>query len=460
MGSIELEVESLDSHADVSTAPRGADPARRCAFTLRSVIARISPQQRWYSKDMTVAAPPSAPARAPISRALIRPFQRLSAAVAAHGAADIMVAVALANTLFFAAPADAARHQVVLYLALAMLPVALLTPVVDTVLAKHARQLRHTLIVASAARAGIAAGLVLWADTVALYPLALLLLVASRAHGIARISLVPDVLPEDKPLIWANTWLSVAMTGGAALGAGIATIVVALTGTPGALVAAACFYAFSAVAAVGRSVHAAPVLVREIDLVGGERLPARTVAAGTALAVIRFATGFLTFLLAFAAKDDPAFFSAIVAAAVIGGALGTFAAGASRSLMPAWLLPPVLLAVLAAMAASAAVDVHSVWGFAVAATAAFSWSAGKVAFDGSTQALTCPRGRRKAVARYAVGFQLCWVIGGAAAIPPIDSSYAMGALAVGCALGLVGALRQANLRAPSLATTLAALSER
>lgn len=410
---------------------------------------------------MTVTAPSPAPAPARLPRALtrpFRPFRRLGAAVAAHAAADVMVAVALANTLFFAAPADAARHQVVLYLALAMLPVALLTPVVDALLARHARQLRHTLVLASAARAGIAAGLVLWADTAALYPLALLLLVASRAHGIARISLVPDVLPEGKPLIWANTALSVAMTGGAALGAGIATVVVAVTGSSGALAAAASFYAVSALAAFGRSAQA-PVLAREIDLVGAARLPARTVAAGTALAVIRFATGFLTFLLAFAAKDNPAFFSAIVAAAVIGGALGTFAASAARSVLPAWLLPPVLLAALAAMSASAAVDVDSIWGFAVAATAAFAWSAGKVAFDGSTQALTCPRGRRKVVARYAVGFQLCWVIGGAAAIPPIDPSYALAALTVGCALGVVGALRQANLRTPSLATPRAALSD-
>ncbi len=414
---------------------------------------------------MTVAAPPSAPAPVRFSRALIRPFalpfHRLTAAVAAHAAADVMVAVALANTLFFAAPADAARQQVVTYLALAMLPVALLTPFVDALLARHARQLRHTLVVSAAARAAIAAGLVMWAGTAALYPLALLLLVASRAHGIARIALVPDVLPENRPLVWANTWLSAAMTGGAALGAGIATAVVALTGSSGALVAASVFYGLSALAATGRSLcHANPILAREIDLVGSARLPARTVAAGTALAVIRFATGFLTFLLAFTAKDNPAFFSAIVAAAVIGGGLGTFAAGAARSVMPAWLLPPVLLAVLAAVSASAAVDVHSIWGFAVAATAAFAWSAGKVAFDGSTQALTCPRGRRRIVARYAVGFQLCWVLGGAAAIPPVDPSYALAALSVGCALGVIGAFRQANLRAPSLATTLAALSER
>lgn len=393
------------------------------------------------------------------NRRFFRPFHRLSAAVATHAAGDVMVAIALANTLFFAAPTDAARQQVVLYLALAMFPVALLTPVVDGLLARHAGQLRHTLVLASAVRVGLAFALVGAAHTAALYPLALALLVTSRVHGIARVAYIPEILPGDRSLVWANTWLSATVNVGAAVGAAIASAVVALTGaSSGALIAAVACYSLSTLALLRPlpGEKAIAPAAREIALDGdAARLPARTVGAGLALAVTRFATGFLTFLLAFATKDNPAQFTAIVVAAVIGGALGTFTAGAARSLMPTWLLSPVLLAVLAAVAASAAVDVHSIWGFAVALTSAFAWSAGKVAFDGMTQQLTCPAGRRRVVSRYTVGFQICWIAGAAAALAPVDPTYALAALAVGCTLGVVGALRQAEVKLPSLASLLA-----
>jgi hypothetical protein len=379
--------------------------------------------------------------------------------VAAHAAADVMVAIALANTMFFAAPTDAARQQVVLYLTLAMLPVALLTPVVDGLLARHSGQLRHTLIASSAIRAGLACALIGNTGTAALYPLAIALLVTSRVHGIARTAYVPDVLPAERSLVWANQLLSATVAVAGAVGAGVATGVVAVTGSSyGALVAAAVCYGVSTVAVLAPlpgERHLSPA-ERELELdPEAARLPARILGAGVALAVIRFSTGFLTLLLAFATRHNHAEFSAMAIAAVIGGALGTFTAGAARQLMPAWMLPPALLAVLAAMAGSAAVDVHSAWGIALALTSAFVWSAGKVSFDGATQQLTCPRGRRRVVARWTVSFQICWIVGAAVALIPVDPTYALTALSVGCALGLIGAIKQAEVKLPSLASLLA-----
>ncbi|HVE24357.1 MAG TPA: hypothetical protein VNC22_03090, partial [Sporichthya sp.] len=270
---------------------------------------------------------------------------------------------------------------------------------------------------------------------------------------------VPDVLPADKSLVWANQLLSATVAVAGAVGAGVATGVVALTGSSyGALVAAAVCYGISTVAVLAPlpgEKHLSPA-ERELEMdPEAARLPARTIGAGVALAVIRFSTGFLTLLLAFATRDNHAEFSAMAIAAVLGGALGTFTAGAVRQLMPAWMLPPVLLGVLAAMAGSAAVDVHSAWGIALALTSAFVWSAGKVSFDGATQQLTCPRGRRRVIARYTVGFQICWIVGAAAALTPVEPTYALTALALGCALGLIGAIKQAEVKLPSLASLLA-----
>ncbi len=56
--------------------------------------------------------------KAPVS------FQRLAVVQAFHSVGDAMVAVALANTLFFNVPIGEARDKVGLYLALTMTPFA------------------------------------------------------------------------------------------------------------------------------------------------------------------------------------------------------------------------------------------------------------------------------------------------------------------------------------------------
>ena len=62
------------------------------------------------------------------------PFRRLTQVQIGHAAADAAVAVALANTLFFAVPLGEARDKVALYLVMTMAPFALLSPLVGPIL--------------------------------------------------------------------------------------------------------------------------------------------------------------------------------------------------------------------------------------------------------------------------------------------------------------------------------------
>ncbi len=160
---------------------------------------------------------------------LIRPlreapvaFQRLAVVQAMHGVGDAMVAVALANTLFFNVPIGEARDKVGLYLALTMTPFAVLSPLVGPWLDRRRGAYRLGIIVSALGRAVLALLLATRTDVLALYPLAFGLLVLSRVHGISRSAIVPNAIGDEKPLIWANAWLSVISVVGAAVGAGIA----------------------------------------------------------------------------------------------------------------------------------------------------------------------------------------------------------------------------------------------
>src|SRR5919109_429868 len=61
-------------------------------------------------------------------------FPRLAAAPAVNIAADALVAVALAGSIFFSVSADAARPKVLRYLGVTMVPFAVVAPVIGPAL--------------------------------------------------------------------------------------------------------------------------------------------------------------------------------------------------------------------------------------------------------------------------------------------------------------------------------------
>ncbi|MEJ7788188.1 MAG: hypothetical protein WKF96_25590 [Solirubrobacteraceae bacterium] len=103
------------------------------------------------------------------------------------------MAVALANTLFFAVPLGEARDKVALYLVMTMAPFALLSPFVGPILDRTRGAYRVAIIGAGLGRGLLAVLLSSRTDRLTLYPLAFGLLVLSRIHGVSRSALVPRV---------------------------------------------------------------------------------------------------------------------------------------------------------------------------------------------------------------------------------------------------------------------------
>ena len=140
------------------------------------------------------------------------PFRRLAEVQILHAAGDGMVAVALANTLFFAVPVGEARDKVALYLALTMAPFAVLSPLVGPWLDRRPGAYRVAILMGAAGRAILAVLLSTRTERLTLYPLAFGLLVLSRVHGVSRSALVPDALPPGKQPMWGNARLAVVLS--------------------------------------------------------------------------------------------------------------------------------------------------------------------------------------------------------------------------------------------------------
>lgn len=157
--------------------------------------------------------------------------------------------VALADTLFFGVPLDGARGRVALFLAVTVAPVTLLTPALAALIARR-RWTGGTAMAALALTRAIAASVLLLAANhiVLLYPLALIVLAASRVYGICKTAILPTVLPRGRPLVIGNTHSSVATTLGMAVGVAAAAGATHVADSRAALVIGATAYAMAALA--------------------------------------------------------------------------------------------------------------------------------------------------------------------------------------------------------------------
>jgi hypothetical protein len=144
-------------------------------------------------------------------------------------AGDLLVTLALANSLFFSVKPDEARSKVALYLLITMVPFTLLAPLIGPLLDRLRGGRRFAMAVTALTRALLC---LVMAKTIsggglALYPAAFGCLVAAKAYGVSRAAVIPRVLPPGSTLVRANSRISltalastiVATPIGAGLGA-------------------------------------------------------------------------------------------------------------------------------------------------------------------------------------------------------------------------------------------------
>jgi MFS family permease len=379
-----------------------------------------------------------------------------------NAAADALLTVALANTLFFSVDVNQARSRVAIYLLVTMAPFAVVAPVVGPVLDKFRHGRRYALAATHLARAFLAwviAGAVASKGGFELYPAAFGALICSKAYGVSKSAVVPRVLPPSITLVRGNARMSLWGIIAAAVAAPIGQGLSWATGSPAwTLRLATLFYLAGIVFAFRlpsrvdsnegesrlrrRDVapddapppveegetqvlrHARPAqssIFRRIlpPLHGiGARMPTML----RAIAGLRAFSGFLALFLAFIIRTHPlGVFSTnvdlgiIVAAATVGSALGTA--------LGAWIKTraPEPIAIASLCASSAIGIATAIWfGLLTAALAlliaSLASSMGKLALDSVIQHDAADDVRTSAFARSETVLQLSWVLGGFIAI--------------------------------------------
>jgi len=381
------------------------------------------------------------------------PFRRLATVQVLHALGDAIVAVALANTLFFSVPLGEARDKVALYLALTMAPFAVLSPFVGPLLDRRSGAYRVAIVLAAAGRILLAALLTTRTDRLSLYPLAFGLLVLSRVHGVSRSALVPEALPPGKQLMWGNAWLAVLSVVGGAVGAGLAAAANAVSGPGVALWGAVLVFAVSTVPAFRLPGRGGDDDTAATSDDYRALLTPRLLAGGVAMAASRATVGFLTFLMAFllrAQGETGRGFAIVIASAGVGGFLGSVLGPVLRGIMRESMLLLSALAAAGAVAVWAAPSFDLTKGAIVAAVVGASAGAGRLAFDSLLQREAPSSVRGRTFARYETIFQLCWVGGaGLATAVPFGAASGLRTLALLAGIGIVLAVKGLLRRSPA-----------
>ncbi len=351
-------------------------------------------------------------------------FTRLARVHALSAAADALFATALAGSLFFSIPVGEARTKVFAYLAGAMAPFTVLSPLIGPAIDRVAGGRRLMVIISLALRSAFAFLLITNFDDLAVFlPLAFGILVLQKGYSVARSALVPTTVSSDSELVRANSKLSVLSGVMGFIAAGPGALALWLVGPEGSLVLASIVYGiglvFSTRLPQARVARTRPSLGERTELHSASIL----LAAG-GMGLLRGIVGFLAILVAFSLRsgDEPLWhYGAVGAGAVAGSLVGSLVAPRLREVMrEEAILISVLVATVIASLLSAVVLEGVAAPMLLATVVGVAAAAGKQAFDAILQRDAPEANRGRAFARFETRFQIFWVIGAAIAVIPMD----------------------------------------
>ncbi|MCV6984479.1 MFS transporter [Mycobacterium shinjukuense] len=374
--------------------------------------------------------------------------------VMANFAVDSAMAVALANTLFFAAATGESKSRVALYLLITIAPFAVIAPLIGPALDRLQHGRRVALALSFGLRTVLAVVLIINYDGATgsfpswvLYPCALAMMVLSKSFSVLRSAVTPRVMPPTIDLVRVNSRLTVfgllgGTIAGGAVAAGVEFVGTHLLELPGALfVVVAITIAGAALsmripgwvevttgevpATLSYHRHSGPVRrgrPEEVKKVGGtlrQPLGRNIITSLWGNCTIKVMVGFLFLYPAFVAKAHDAdgwvqlsMLGIIGAAAAIGNFAGNFTSARLQLGRPAVLVVRCTV-VVTALAAAAAVAGN--WLMAAIATLITSGSSAvaKASLDASLQHDLPEESRASGFGRSESTLQLAWVLGGA-----------------------------------------------
>jgi hypothetical protein len=328
----------------------------------------------------------------------------------ASAAGDALVAIALADSVFFSVPVSQAKIKVALYLGLTMAPLAVAAPILVPLLDRTGFH-RVLSFGAAAGRTVAAVYAAPRFSSLLLFPLAFALLVLSRIHAITKNGLTMAYAPAHEGLVRTNARLGRLAVAGVAMATPVGLAALKLGGAGSVLYFASAAYAVTALLVL-RLPHP-----EEPEARGGLERRGRVAALTTAaagMAGLRGASGFLLFLMAFALRGQghPAYwFGVLAGSAVAGGFLGDLTAPR---------LPRALREEVVVFGSLVAAGIAAIFAFAAfellflalfAGLAGMATEFGRLAFQSLMQRSAPAGAHGRVFVRYEVLFQLSWVAG-------------------------------------------------
>ena len=201
--------------------PRGASPGERITVTRAAALRSREMGSRMYWMVQRAATADGADKSG---------LTALTWPVVANFAVDSAMAVALANTLFFAAASGESKSKVALYLLITIAPFAVIAPLIGPALDRLQHGRRVALALSFALRTVLAVVLITNYDGATgsfpswvLYPCALAMMVFSKSFSVLRSAVTPRVMPPTIDLVRVNARLTMfGLLGGTIAGGAIA----------------------------------------------------------------------------------------------------------------------------------------------------------------------------------------------------------------------------------------------
>lgn len=375
----------------------------------------------------------------------------------ANFAVDSSMAVALANTLFFAAASGESKSKVALYLLITIAPFAVVAPLIGPALDKLQHGRRVALALSFGLRTVLALVLIMNYDGASgsfpswvLYPCALAMMVLSKSFSVLRSAMTPRVMPPSIDLVRVNSRLTVfgllggTMAGGA-VAAGVEFACTRLFELPGALFVVVAVTVAGALLSMriprwvevtagevpatlsyhrdrGRQRRSWPEEVKNLSGALRQPLGRNIITSLWGNCTIKVMVGFLFLYPAFVAKAHDAngwvqlgMLGLIGAAAAIGNFAGNFASARLQLGRPAVLVVRCTM-VVTAFALAAAVAGNLVTAAIATLVTSASSAIAKASLDASLQHDLPEESRASGFGRSESTLQLAWVLGGAVGV--------------------------------------------
>lgn len=358
-------------------------------------------------------------------------------------AGDAAMVVALADSFFFSVELDAARTQVLLFLAISFAPFLFVAPLIGPLIDRIAGGRRLVIQVVALARLGLLLLMAQYIDSVALFPLVFGSLVLQKTYVVSKSALVPSTVRSETELVEANSKLGLLSGITGAVAVIPAAILLKTIGPGGALVYGAILF--------GLSFISATKLPKEViaDHAAGEEESAQLNSgslrmASLAMTVLRANVGFTFFHLAFWLRSQDKgtlLFGAAVGVSALATMIGNGIAPRLRERMQEETMLSAALMVSAVGGVSLAVLGGPAAGVLIAAVVNFVAAIGRLSFESIVQRDAPGANQGRAFATFETRFQFAWAAAAFFAVA-IRVPGEVGFLIV----GLVAAATLVNLR--------------